>query len=215
MTPTRFFGRFNHIHTSSKAYLSNTTAIQMFLGTLFCLAFLLTLCHAFVSSSSSDGGIQRQHRRKCSSSWSSSSLNAFVSVVRDDTAFNMYYTYVERKQPTNGASRRLPVVTLHGGPGLPSDYLLPLQDAVLHRSMLFYDQLGCGKSDAPRDESKYSIEQSLDDLVALLKSVQEDELGGSDFHLYGHSFGGVLAYEYLKRVSNPTTTTTTTAMTRS
>eukprot|EP00541_Cyclophora_tenuis_P004367 CAMPEP_0116565360 /NCGR_PEP_ID=MMETSP0397-20121206/13856_1 /TAXON_ID=216820 /ORGANISM="Cyclophora tenuis, Strain ECT3854" /LENGTH=260 /DNA_ID=CAMNT_0004092127 /DNA_START=127 /DNA_END=909 /DNA_ORIENTATION=+ len=104
----------------------------------------------------------------------------------------MYYVMLQRE-----FSSKTPIVTIHGGPGLPSDYLLPLQDVVVDRDILFYDQLGCGRSDAPRDISNYSIDQSIDDLVALLEAMTE-ELGG-DFHLYGHSFGGVIAYEYLKR----------------
>ena len=42
----------------------------------------------------------------------------------------------------------------------------------------------------------YSIEKSLDDLEILIK-----KLGLRRFHLYGQSFGGILAFEFLKRVT--------------
>ena len=40
-----------------------------------------------------------------------------------------------------------PLLVLHGGPGVPHDYLLPLGAlARAGRSVVFYDQLGCGGS---------------------------------------------------------------------
>lgn len=78
-----------------------------------------------------------------------------------------------------------------------------------NRSILFYDQLGAGESDEPADVSLYSIEQAVDDLEQLLIHtgiVDQDANTATEtpprcFHLYGHSFGGVLAYEFVKRSS--------------
>ena len=69
-------------------------------------------------------------------------------------------------------------------------------DQVPDRSIIFYDQLGCGQSDAPKDLNLYSISNSVDDLEALIKALDIPR-----FHLYGHSFGGVVAYEYVKRIA--------------
>ena len=44
--------------------------------------------------------------------------------------------------------------------------------------------------------NSYGIHQSIDDLEVLL-----DKLNVSRFHLLGHSYGGVLAYEYAKRIA--------------
>lgn len=66
-----------------------------------------------------------------------------------------------------------------------------------YRSIVFYDQLGCGKSDEPKDVSLYSIEDSVKDLKALL-----EKLGIRRFHLYGQSYGGMLAFEYMKSVAS-------------
>lgn len=63
---------------------------------------------------------------------------------------------------------------------MPSNYLYPLEDVVPYRSIVFYDQLGCGSSDEPKDISQYSIEDSVQDLKVLLK-----KLGVRRFHLYG------------------------------
>ncbi|HYU75049.1 MAG TPA: hypothetical protein VEL31_20470 [Ktedonobacteraceae bacterium] len=45
----------------------------------------------------------------------------------------------------------IPLLTLHGGPGFPHDYLEPLQQLADERPVIFYDQLGCGKSERPDD----------------------------------------------------------------
>ena len=89
-----------------------------------------------------------------------------------------------------------PVVVLHGGPSVPSNYLYPLVDVVPYRSIVFHDQLGCGSSDEPPDVSLYSMRDSVEDMKALLK-----KLGVRRFHLYGQSYGGILAFEYLKSVA--------------
>src|SRR5262245_38772201 len=52
-----------------------------------------------------------------------------------------------------GSGTATPLVALHGGPGFPSDYLSPLAKLGDERPVVFYDQLGCGKSDRPTDKS--------------------------------------------------------------
>ena len=51
------------------------------------------------------------------------------------------------------SSNFAPIIILHGGPSIPSNYLYPLVDTIPNkqRSIIFYDQLGCGKSSAPSD----------------------------------------------------------------
>ena len=106
--------------------------------------------------------------------------------------FDISFTLV---RPMSLSSQQAaPIIVLHGGPSLPSDYCHPLAKHVPYRSILFYDQLGCGKSDEPKNLNYYSIDQAVDDLEAVLK-----QLSIRRFHLYGHSYGGILAYEYLKR----------------
>mmetsp|Transcript_9078 Transcript_9078/g.17112 ORF Transcript_9078/g.17112 Transcript_9078/m.17112 type:complete len:337 (-) Transcript_9078:30-1040(-) len=87
-----------------------------------------------------------------------------------------------------------PVIVIHGGLGLPCDYLLPIVDIMPYRCVIMYDQLGCGRSESPPDIQAYSIESSVQDLQHLL-----DELGVGPFHLFAHSAGTCIAYEYLKK----------------
>lgn len=125
-------------------------------------------------------------------------LCADMTIQRGCQFYSIHYEVVEPKEEesSDDIPSRVPLVVLHGGPGVPSNYLRPLENLVTDRSILFYDQLGCGTSDQPDNEDVYSIDLYVDDLVQLL----EEALGeGQDFHLYGQSFGGILAFEYLKR----------------
>ena len=59
----------------------------------------------------------------------------------------------------------LPLLLLHGGPGAGHDYLEPLAAIGDERPVIFYDQLGCGKSDIPGNPFLWTIER-----LAILRS---------------------------------------------
>lgn len=40
-----------------------------------------------------------------------------------------------------GSGEAIPLLVLHGGPGIPHDYLEPLADLADERPVIFYDQL--------------------------------------------------------------------------
>jgi proline iminopeptidase len=72
------------------------------------------------------------------------------------------------------------------------NYLLSLQALADERPVVFYDQLGCGKADAPSDEDVYTIQRSVDELDAVRSALGLDRVV-----LLGHSWGALLAVEYL------------------
>ena len=88
-----------------------------------------------------------------------------------------------------------PLLTLHGGPGATHDYLLSLADLSRNgRAVIFYDQLGNGRSThAPeRGAEFWTVELFKAQLAALI-----DHLGiGARYHLLGQSWGGFLAQEH-------------------
>ena len=91
-----------------------------------------------------------------------------------------------------GPEEKLPVVLLHGGPGGTHDYLEPLEAlAETGRRIVFYDQIGCGKSDLPEDDSLWVVETFVEELDVIRR-----ELGLDQIHLFGSSWGGMLAMEY-------------------
>jgi hypothetical protein len=69
--------------------------------------------------------------------------------VVETKEFNV--TYRIYRPMTMSSMQASPIVVLHGGPSVPSDYLFPLVNYVPYRSLIFYDQLGCGRSDSPED----------------------------------------------------------------
>jgi proline-specific peptidase len=90
-----------------------------------------------------------------------------------------------------GSDGRDPLLCLHGGPGSTHHYFAPLERlAEDGRAVVFYDQLGCGRSDRP-DGIEWGIGVFLDELAAL-----RDELGLERVHLLGTSWGGMLALEH-------------------
>jgi proline iminopeptidase len=86
----------------------------------------------------------------------------------------------------------VPLLLLHGGPGAGHDYLEPMAALGNDRPVVFYDQLGCGKSDKPDDISLWQIKRFVDEVSAVRTA-----LGLQRVHLLGQSWGGWLAIEYL------------------
>jgi proline iminopeptidase len=91
-----------------------------------------------------------------------------------------------------GDGPKTPLLCLHGGPGAGSDYLFPLCGLGDEREVIFYDQLGCGRSDAPNDPHPYAMQHFVDELDAVRHA-----LGLKDIALFGNSWGTMLAIEYL------------------
>src|SRR5487761_2129022 len=91
-----------------------------------------------------------------------------------------------------------PLVVLHGGPGVPHDYVLSLTALALRgRAVIHYDQFGCGSSTHRPDEGEdfWTVDLFLDELDNLL-----DHLGIADsYHLLGQSWGGMLGAEHAIR----------------
>jgi L-proline amide hydrolase len=100
-----------------------------------------------------------------------------------------WYRIVEGDDPG-----KVPVLCLHGGPGFPHDYLEPYEDlAASGRSVIFYDQLGCGNSAVTfdHDPSLWTVELFVEEV-----GVVRDVLGLERVHLLGQSWGAMLAMEY-------------------
>ncbi len=81
------------------------------------------------------------------------------------------------------------LVTLHGGPGATHDYLLSLLDlAERGYRVVFYDQVGCGRSERTPSQDEYTVDRDVADFEALRR-----ELDLGRVHLLGSSYGGMLA----------------------
>jgi len=102
-----------------------------------------------------------------------------------------WYKVVEGAPP----ARPIPLLTLHGGPGIPHGYLDSIGEMARDgRTVVFYDQLGCGESTRPHDPSLWTV----DLFVEEIENVRAG-LGLERIHLLGQSWGGMLAREYALR----------------
>ena len=91
-----------------------------------------------------------------------------------------------------GSGSATPLLLLHGGPGAPSVYLRPLERIAVDRPVIFYDQLGAGRSPAPADRSLWTVERFVDELAEVRAALGLDEV-----HILGHSWGSMLAMDYM------------------
>jgi proline iminopeptidase len=94
-----------------------------------------------------------------------------------------------------GSGEKGTILCVHGGPGLNHEYMLSLVDlAKFGYRVLFYDQLGCGKSDVPKNLALFTIEHAVEDLEGFRKEMKLGKV-----HMLGSSYGGLLAIAYALR----------------
>jgi len=91
-----------------------------------------------------------------------------------------------------GDGPKTPLILIHGGPGFPSDYLQPFDALGDERPVYVWDQLGCGRSDRPTDPANWSVDRFVREFDAV-----RAELVPGPVHVLGHSWGSMLAMEWL------------------
>ncbi|PPQ86687.1 hypothetical protein CVT25_006762 [Psilocybe cyanescens] len=96
------------------------------------------------------------------------------------------------------SSGKRPLVALHGGPGVNSDYLEILSDITVSHSIpvVIYDQIGNGLSthlqEKMGDARFWTVQLFIDELNNLLNNLGIAD----DFDLLGHSWGGIFAASF-------------------
>ena len=88
------------------------------------------------------------------------------------------------KQHGTSSVNKNPLLILHGGPGVPHNYLNSISKLADKRAVIFYDQLGCGNSDAPSDTNLWKLSRFVEELQLIIKALDLDKI-----HLLGHSWG--------------------------
>lgn len=91
---------------------------------------------------------------------------------------------------------KIKVLLLHGGPGFSHDYFECFEDFLPKEGMTiyYYDQLGCGNSDHPADTTLWNLPRYVEEVEQVRKG-----LGLDNFYILGHSWGSMLAMEYLQK----------------
>ena len=96
-----------------------------------------------------------------------------------------------------GGGAGLPLLVVHGGPGLPHTYLRSLERLADEREVIFWDQLGCGNSERPSNRELWTMRRSVAEMDAVVAS-----LGLNRFHIFGNSWGGMMAQQYALDVTS-------------
>lgn len=94
-----------------------------------------------------------------------------------------------------GNNPKIKLLLLNGGPGATHEYFECFENFLLPEGfeIIYYDQLGCGLSDDPKDTSMWDLPRYVEEVEQVRKALG---LNKDNFYLLGHSWGGILAMQY-------------------
>jgi len=125
-------------------------------------------------------------------------LSGGVSIIRLNTARGPFRIWTKR----TGNNPAIKVLLLHGGPGATHEYFEAVDSFFPGAAIeyYYYDQLGSGNSDQPDLPEMWDIPRFVDEVEQIRLALGLDK---TNFYLFGHSWGGILAMEYaLKHQDN-------------
>ena len=89
-----------------------------------------------------------------------------------------------------------PLIFVHGYTGDSSDWRHQIEEFSSDYRVLVFDNRGHGESEAPADQSVYTVDEMVEDAEQLITELEFER-----YHLVGHSMGGAIAQEIT--LSNP------------
>jgi proline iminopeptidase len=94
-----------------------------------------------------------------------------------------------------GNNPSMKLLLLNGGPGATHEYFECMESFLPKEGIefIYYDQLGCGRSDNPDDTAYWDLARYVEEVEQVRKALG---LGKDNFYVLGHSWGGILAMEY-------------------
>ncbi len=94
-----------------------------------------------------------------------------------------------------GNNSKIKLLLLNGGPGATHEYFECFENFLLPENveLIYYDQLGCGLSDNPKDTTMWDLPRFVEEVEQVRKALN---LNRDNFYLLGHSWGGILAMQY-------------------
>ena len=100
-----------------------------------------------------------------------------------------------------GNNPKIKVLLLNGGPGATHEYFECFESFFPQHNIefIYYDQLGCGLSDNPKDTSMWDLARFVEEVEQVRKALN---LSKDNFYLLGHSWGGILAMQYALKYQN-------------
>ena len=118
-------------------------------------------------------------------------LSGGVRMIPVSTPKGTYRVWTKRVG--NNPSARM--LLLHGGPGATHEYLESFDSFLPAAGIEYYhyDQLGSHYSDQPDEPELWELPRFVEEVEQVRRALGLDR---SNFYLYGHSWGGILAIEY-------------------
>ena len=94
-----------------------------------------------------------------------------------------------------GNNPKIKLLLLNGGPGATHEYFECMESFLPAEGIefIYYDQLGCGNSDNPKDTSMWDLARYVEEVEQVRQALNIDK---NNFYLLGHSWGGILAMQY-------------------
>ena len=108
-----------------------------------------------------------------------------VQMVPIKTAKGTFNVWTKRF----GSNPRIKLLLLNGGPGATHEYFECMESFLPREGIefIYYDQLGCGNSDNPKDTAMWSLPRYVEEVEQVRQALNLDS---SNFYLLGHSWGG-------------------------
>lgn len=97
-----------------------------------------------------------------------------------------------------GDKSGIPLLLVHGGPGATHDYLESIAELASERPVIFYDQLGSGRSAAPDNPACWTVDYYISELDGLIRHLKLEKV-----HLLGQSWGAFLVCAYWLQKQTP------------
>ena len=120
-----------------------------------------------------------------------------IKMIPIQTPFGEFNVWTKRI----GNNPEIKVLLLHGGPGGTHEYFECFDDFFPAEGIEYYhyDQLGSYYSDQPTEPGLWEIPRFVEEVEQVRKALKLEK---SNFYLYGHSWGGILAVEYALKYQN-------------
>lgn len=118
-------------------------------------------------------------------------LNGGVKVIPIQTPKGKFNVWTKRF----GNNPKIKLLLLNGGPGATHEYFECMESFLPQEGIefIYYDQLGCGNSDNPKDTTMWDLDRYVEEVEQVRQALH---LNKDNFYLLGHSWGGILAMQY-------------------
>jgi proline iminopeptidase len=118
-------------------------------------------------------------------------LDGGIKLVPIQTAKGKFNVWTKRF----GNNPKIKVLLLNGGPGATHEYFECMESFLPKEGIefIYYDQLGCGNSDNPKDTTLWDLGRFVEEVEQVRVALNLDK---DNFYLLGHSWGGILAMQY-------------------